>query len=83
MGLICDKKRACCNVGENGAVLVLRGAPNKVNRDNKWSSVIRSPKMGQARWRGKEGSTQERCIALHAGSSRPGLRTSLAPQIEK
>ena len=39
----------------------------RVNRDNKWSSVIRSPKMGQARWR--KGSTQERCIALHSGSS--------------
>jgi hypothetical protein len=48
---ICDKKRARCNVGKSSAVLVPRGARIRVNRDNKWSSVIRSPKMEQARWR--------------------------------
>jgi hypothetical protein len=46
----------------------------RVNRDNKWSSVIRSQKIGQARWR--KGSTQERCIALHPGSS-PGQASKL------
>jgi hypothetical protein len=55
-------------------VLVRRGSRIRVNLDNKWSSVIRSPKMGQARWR--KGSTQERCIALHPGSS-PGRASKL------